>query len=127
MDLADHFKTLPDGAEKTALAMKVLGRSGAELIPLLNAGGAAIEELGSKAVIMTEEQIEASKHLVLTQQKLASVNAATVTLASETANTVFAGPTAGSGVPSFRALVAADLPATTVTPGSYGEARNCAR
>ena len=38
LDLADRFKALPDGAEKTALAVEVFGKSGADLIPFLNAG-----------------------------------------------------------------------------------------
>jgi len=40
----------------------------------------------------------------------------TAALASESQNTVFAGPTSGSGVPTFRALTAADLPATATMP-----------
>jgi hypothetical protein len=41
-------------------------------------------------------------------------------LSTQTANTVFSGPTTGSPTaPTFRALVAADLPSTAVTPGSY--------
>lgn len=35
-DIATAFGTLPDGATKTALAMRLFGRAGAELIPLLN-------------------------------------------------------------------------------------------
>ena len=47
----------------------------------------------------------------------------TAILATEVANSVFAGPTTGSAAaPAFRALVAADLPATAVTPGSYTNA-----
>lgn len=43
-----------------------------------------------------------------------------VSKATQSANTVWAGPNTGSAaVPTFRALVAADLPATAVTPGSY--------
>lgn len=42
LKLTDKFSTLPDGPEKTALAMKTLGRSGAELIPAFNAGRDAI-------------------------------------------------------------------------------------
>jgi len=46
-----------------------------------------------------------------------------VTKASQSANQVYAGPTTGSAVaPTFRALVAADLPNTAVTPGSYTSA-----
>ena len=46
LDLAEKFKTMPDGPEKTALAMKLLGKSGAELIPMLNMGREGIEKLG---------------------------------------------------------------------------------
>ena len=43
-----------------------------------------------------------------------------VTLATETANTVFAGPTSGgAATPTFRSLIATDLPNTAVTPGTY--------
>jgi hypothetical protein len=41
-----------------------------------------------------------------------------VTLASETANTVFAAPNGGAGTPTFRALVAGDLP--VATSGAFG-------
>lgn len=37
-DLADVFAGMENGATKTALAMQIFGRSGAELIPLLNSG-----------------------------------------------------------------------------------------
>lgn len=47
----------------------------------------------------------------------------TFTLTNATANRVFAGPTTGSpAAPTYRALVAADLPNTAVTGGSYGSA-----
>jgi hypothetical protein len=43
-----------------------------------------------------------------------------VTWATETANLIFAGPPSGGAVaPTFRSMVAADLPATAVTPASY--------
>jgi hypothetical protein len=43
-----------------------------------------------------------------------------VTLANESANTVFAGPTSGgAATPTFRSLIATDLPNTAVTPGTY--------
>jgi hypothetical protein len=44
----------------------------------------------------------------------------TVTLASQTANLVFAGPTTGSAAPTFRALVAADIPSLSYLPLSGG-------
>lgn len=46
-----------------------------------------------------------------------------ITLATESANAVLAGPTSGgAATPAFRALVAADLPNTTATPGNYTSA-----
>lgn len=37
-DIADRFSRMEDGALKTSLAMQIFGKSGAELIPLLNEG-----------------------------------------------------------------------------------------
>jgi hypothetical protein len=48
-DMADVFQRMPNGAEKSALAMAVLGRSGAELIPLLNGGADAMNRLLNEA------------------------------------------------------------------------------
>ena len=43
LDLAARFERMPDGAQKTALAMEVFGKSGANLIPMLNSGRQALE------------------------------------------------------------------------------------
>lgn len=48
-EVADKFATMRDGTEKTAVAMQIFGRSGAEMIPLLNGGSAAIKEMGDEA------------------------------------------------------------------------------
>ena len=48
-EVADSISKLPDGLEKAGLAQKVFGKSGAELIPLLNEGSAGIEQLQAKA------------------------------------------------------------------------------
>lgn len=47
--IADRFKAMPDGAKKGAAAVDIFGKSGRELIPLLNAGGAGIRELRQEA------------------------------------------------------------------------------
>lgn len=47
--LADKFKAMPDGAEKTALAMQLFGRSGAQMLPFLNQGSAGIAALTAQA------------------------------------------------------------------------------
>ncbi len=43
-EIADRFKEMPDGATKAAIAMEIFGRSGANLINLLNGGKVALEE-----------------------------------------------------------------------------------
>ncbi len=48
LDLAERFKAMPDGAEKTALAVQLFGKSGAELIPFLNQGRDGINELSAE-------------------------------------------------------------------------------
>ena len=48
-DIADKFASYKDGVEKTALAVAIFGRSGANLVPALNAGSAGIAELTDEA------------------------------------------------------------------------------
>jgi len=48
LEVANRFKAMPDGVTKTALAMALFGKSGAEMIPMLNMGGAAIDSLSVK-------------------------------------------------------------------------------
>ena len=45
--IADSFANAKDGASKTQIAMALLGKSGAELIPLLNGGSDALRQFGS--------------------------------------------------------------------------------
>lgn len=65
--IAEKFKEMPDGAHKTATAMELFGKSGAELIPLLNKGKDGIvafrnraEELG---VVLTDETAKSMEEL----------------------------------------------------------------
>jgi len=44
LDVADRFKAMPDGAQKSALAMRLFGKSGIDLIPMLNLGRAGLEK-----------------------------------------------------------------------------------
>jgi hypothetical protein len=48
-DLSDVFQELPDGPQKSALAIKLFGRAGADLIPLLNSGSSALAEMAQEA------------------------------------------------------------------------------
>jgi len=59
LDIADKFSKLPDGAEKTALAMDIFGKSGANLIPMLNGGREALSQYS--ATISTEMAQAADK------------------------------------------------------------------
>lgn len=45
LDVADRFAKMPDGAQKSALAIQLFGKSGADMIPLLNGGRKAVESL----------------------------------------------------------------------------------
>lgn len=47
--LADAFAGAKDGAGKTAIAMALLGKSGTELIPMLNEGSAGLDRMGRAA------------------------------------------------------------------------------
>ena len=47
--IAEAFANTEDGASKTALAVKLFGRSGSELIPLLNAGAAGLRTAADEA------------------------------------------------------------------------------
>jgi hypothetical protein len=67
LDLAGKFATMPDGAQKSALAMRVFGKAGLEMIPILNQGSAGIaaqmalaEKLG---LVMSTEAAAAADEL----------------------------------------------------------------
>lgn len=49
LSAADAFSKMSDGPAKAALAIKVFGRAGTELLPLLNQGASGIEALEQKA------------------------------------------------------------------------------
>jgi len=46
LDVADRFAAMRDGPEKAALALKIFGKSGTELIPILNLGSKEIQRFG---------------------------------------------------------------------------------
>lgn len=61
--LADLFARMPDGAQKTAIAMQLMGRSGADMIPLLNGGGEALRGMiaeGQRLYPITTEMARAA-------------------------------------------------------------------
>lgn len=48
-DLAEKFSKMRDGPEKTGFAMQLLGRAGAELIPMLNGGAQGLRDMMTEA------------------------------------------------------------------------------
>ena len=64
--IADAFASVPDSAQKTAIAMAIFGKSGADLIPMLNAGADGLKKFEDRAkqlgiVIDTETAKQAEK------------------------------------------------------------------
>lgn len=64
-EVATKFHGMEDGAGKTAIAMDLFGRSGANLIPLLNQGAAGIDAFKRQAdqlgLTMSGQDVEATK------------------------------------------------------------------
>lgn len=64
LEVADKFSQFEDGAAKSALATDLFGKSGKELIPLLNRGRDGIEELTKRAerlgIVVSQEAAEAA-------------------------------------------------------------------
>lgn len=51
-DIAGAFERLPDGPEKTARAVQIFGRAGAELIPVLNNGRDGLRDMREEAIAL---------------------------------------------------------------------------
>lgn len=64
-DVAEAFKKMPDGAQKSALAVKLMEEAGLKLLPVLTQGADSIKRFADEAknigVIFTPEQIAAAK------------------------------------------------------------------
>jgi TP901 family phage tail tape measure protein len=65
LDLADKFAVMPDGAEKAALAVKLFGKEGLNMIPMLNQGREGLtgmmEEAKRLGLVMSEDAAQASE------------------------------------------------------------------
>src|ERR1700687_1506834 len=49
LDLAEIFSHMPDGAEKTGIALKLFGKAGSDMIPMLNQGKAGLQAFEEQA------------------------------------------------------------------------------
>jgi len=76
LEIANKFKQMPDGVAKTALALKLFGRSGADMIPLLNMGGDAIDKLSVKmTTAFAQRADEYSDKLAMLSGKVGALGA----------------------------------------------------
>lgn len=59
--VADRFASMPDGIEKSGLAVQLFGRSGTELLPFLNQGSAGLAALRAEAeklgLVLNEDDV----------------------------------------------------------------------
>lgn len=90
LDVADRFKEMPNGIDKTALSMELFGRSGKDLIPLLNQGSQGIAELEKQAdklgITLTEKNLGQINEYIAAQKNLtASTDALKMSIGLATA------------------------------------------
>lgn len=65
MEMAEIFGKMPDGAKKTAVAVALAGRSGADLIPMLNSGSKGLAAMRKEAqdlgLVLSDDTARASE------------------------------------------------------------------
>lgn len=73
-EVADKFAKMPNGPLKSAEALKLFGRQGLALIPLLNKGSAGIKEFGAEAdklgLTMSTKDVAAVKAYTMQQRHM---------------------------------------------------------
>src|SRR5207244_13416047 len=73
-NVADRYKQMPAGVDRTALALNVFGRSGKDLIPILNKGSAGLRDLYQEAermgLVFSQKDLDATRELAIEQRKL---------------------------------------------------------
>ena len=74
IQMADRLHAMPEGAGRATVALQAFGRSGRELLPLLNKGGAAIRALMADAdelgVVMSTEAVAAAEDYEVATKRL---------------------------------------------------------
>lgn len=71
--LADRFAELPNGAEKTALAVRLFGRSGMAMVPMLSRGSSELDRFRAKAeelgVVVGPDMVASFKQYTTAQRE----------------------------------------------------------
>ena len=88
VQLADIFQTMPDGINKTALAVKLLGKSGEEMIPFLNQGGSALQLMIDKGKQFNPVTAESAQQAALFNDSLDALKASGGALGINLANSL---------------------------------------
>jgi lambda family phage tail tape measure protein len=88
LDVAEKFAKMGDGSTKTALAMQIFGKAGADMVPLLNEGKAGITSLMDEAkklgVVIDQDFADAADRFDDSMTKLkAAANGAANSIAKE--------------------------------------------
>ena len=72
--IADKFKNMPNGPEKTAMALKLFGRGGAAMIPMLNKGSAGLKAMAAESdklgTTLSGKDLEAVKQSTINKRKM---------------------------------------------------------
>jgi len=80
LNIAAKLEAIPDPAERAATAMKLLGKSGASLLPMLSGGAAGLQNMMKEAndlgLVMSGEDVTAAAELGDTFDRLWSVTRA---------------------------------------------------
>jgi len=93
VQLADLFRGMPDGVEKTALAVQIFGKAGMDMIPMLNLGSAGLAEAQEKAAEYGKRMAELAPQADKFNDKLAEMQFQLKVVGIEMASHV-AGPMA---------------------------------
>ncbi len=106
------FGRLPDGVEKSALAAKLFGKSGMDLLPMLNQGAEGTKKLmehgKALGLVQSNEQVEAAHKLYLEHKQL---DATVSGLTNQFGNTLMPvlssvlGFVLNTGIPAIAGLV----------------------
>lgn len=78
LDLAEKFAAMPDSAEKAALAVKLFGKNGLDMIPMLNQGRDGLNEMMEEAkrlgLVMSADAARAAEEFNDNMKRLHAVN-----------------------------------------------------
>lgn len=74
LDVADKFKGMQNGAEKTQLATELFGKSGTKLLPILNKGSDGIKEMEDNAkkmgLVLSQDNVDAVAKYTAAHRKM---------------------------------------------------------